>query len=449
MLNSLDSSLIIGYIVLVLIIGYISSHKQTGADFMIANRNLGIWQFVATLTATFVGGTILVVYTAYIYEFGAGALFGFLGAGLGLVVFAYLAKKLRRQAHEHNFHTLADYFDYKFGKNARISMALVVGVLIVLTLLKQFIAGTSILSTISGWPYDSALIVTSLVILSYLLLGGFKSVVKTDIFQYALVLLLVTVVAVSAATNADVGIDDITRSDMSITLIISFFVYGFLTIWNASELWQRIYAAKSDKVVKRGLIVSAVFMLFIGLSIALIGLSVHAKFPNIDPSQAIVFGMMNLLPPAILSFGVVLLFAAIMSTADTHVFMLATNIAKDGIMQFKKRELTNEELMRYTRFGIVGIIIVITSLAYFFRSIIDVALITVGISMTIVPSIIFSFKKKLDPNAIIASISVGIFTVILLGLMNKITPESMVGVVLVSGIVLGIGQLINKKIQQT
>ena len=99
MLNSLDSSLIIGYIVLVLIIGYISSHKQTGADFMIANRNLGIWQFVATLTATFVGGTILVVYTAYIYEFGAGALFGFLGAGLGLVVFAYLAKKLRRQAH--------------------------------------------------------------------------------------------------------------------------------------------------------------------------------------------------------------------------------------------------------------------------------------------------------------------------------------------------------------
>ncbi len=448
MLNSLDSSLIIGYIVLVLIIGYISSRKQTGADFMIANRKLGLFGFVSTMVASLIGGTILVVYTAFIYEFGVGALFGFVGLTLGFIVFIALSKQLRTLGHKYNFHTIADYFSHKIGSTQGNLISVVIGLILVLAILKQFIAGTGILSAISGWSYELALGTSALVVLIYLLLGGFKSVVKTDVFQFAILFILVVAIAINITNSSDLSFSHFSLSSMSPTLMVSFLIYGFLGIWHLSDIWQRIYAAKNDKVVKQGLLISGIIMFIIGLAIALIALSVRASTPGLDPSQAIVFGMINLLPQGLLAFGIVMLFAAIMSTTDTAIFVLSTIIAKDGITKIKKRVLTSDELTRYTRISIVAIIVLGATLAYLFRDIIDVALVNVGLSMALVPSIITSLKWKPEPRVITLSITSGLLYIALLAILGLVTPELSVSTVLVSGTVLGIGQVVSKKLKK-
>jgi hypothetical protein len=52
---------------------------------------------------------------------------------------------------------------------------------------------------------------------------------------------------------------DLSRMDPFMTVV--FIAFGILIIFQSAEYWQRVYAAKSDKVVKRGLIGSAILVI--------------------------------------------------------------------------------------------------------------------------------------------------------------------------------------------
>ena len=64
----------------------------------------------------------------------------------------------------------------------------------ILFLLNQLIAGTHILVAVSDFTYEYALLISASVVLIYLILGGFKSVVKTDVFQYLVFFFLVVLI---------------------------------------------------------------------------------------------------------------------------------------------------------------------------------------------------------------------------------------------------------------
>jgi solute:Na+ symporter, SSS family len=440
MLNNVNLSFVFGYLILALIIGFVSSKKQSGKDFMIADRNLGLFSFVSTVVASIIGGTILVVYTAYIFEFGLGALFGFVGLAIGLVLFAYWGKRLRELAHKENFYTIEDFLHYKFGRRIGSLVAIVVLISVVLILLKQFIAGAKILSAVSSFSYESALILSLGVIFIYLIMGGFRSVVKTDIFQYLLLVFLIFVVGFNLASGTDLNISNFSSGDMNVFLMISFLIYGIIYVWTSADTWQRVYAARDDKVVKRGLTISGLFLLVIGIGITLIGYSAKLAFPDIDPGQAIVYGLVNLLSPSLLGLGVVLMFSAIMSTADTFIFVVSTNITKDFIARFKRRELSSNELRKYTRINLVLILILIGGLAYFFRNLVDIALINAGLMMSLTPVVIGSFRWKLKKKASLISIVAGLIYVVVMVILRMITPEMMIAAALVSLVALLLGQ---------
>ena len=433
------------YIVIVLLIGYWSSRKQSGADFMLANRKLGLFDFVGTTVASMVGGGFLVAYTAYIYEFGIAALFAVFGYGLGFALFGLGAKKLRFMAHQYNFHTLADYFHFKFDKKTGHLIAIVIFIIFILFVLNQFIAGTQILSAVSGYNYEISLLISALVVLIYLALGGFQSVVKTDIFQYLILIFLILVLGFHMTFKAHVPLIEFTKTTASLSLVTSFIIYGFLIVWHSADVWQRVYAAKNDKVIQHGMPLIGLLLIIIGIGLTLIAYSARIAFPGIDPAQAFVYGLTNLLSPGMLTLGIILVFATIMSSADTIIFILASNIAKDGIGHFKEKRLTANELRHYTRIALIVIVLLATILSYFFRSVINVTLINAGLGMSITPAIIGSFIWKLKPYAIILSIIFGVTSTFGWIIGGKILPETMVSAIFISGITLFVFQKILKK----
>ncbi|PIZ73301.1 hypothetical protein COY07_02130 [Candidatus Peregrinibacteria bacterium CG_4_10_14_0_2_um_filter_43_11] len=218
----LETSYVIGYIVLVLIIGYVSGRKQTGDNFMIANRKLGLSEFVATVVASSIGGGFLVAYTAYIYEFGIGTLSAIFGYAIGFVLFGLVAKRIRKTAHQNNFHTLADYFNFHSTKKVSHFIAVMIGITFTFWLITQFIAGTQILSAISGYSYELSLLISASVVLVYLILGGFQSVVRTDVFQYLVLLFLIFLIGFIMVHTAYVPLIEFTKDETSPSLIIYF-----------------------------------------------------------------------------------------------------------------------------------------------------------------------------------------------------------------------------------
>ena len=442
--------LLIVYALVCVGIGLWSSRGKKDDDYLIAGRKIKIFGFVSSVVASYIGGAALVAYSAYVYQFGISAIAVFVGTSLGFLIFIPYALKLRKISSKKQFITLSDWFYYKFNKKTGIVSALILLVVYFGMLLNQFIAGSTILANISGWNYDTALIISSSIIVVYLFFGGFKSVIKTDAFQYIIIFILFVLLAyILLKQDTQYTTQLLDLSQMNISMTIAFIAFGILIIFQSAEYWQRVYAARDEKVVKRGFIASAALVLVTGLAITVVGLSAHYHVPGILPRNAFAEGLRVLVPGKFLGATLVLLFAAIMSSADTIIFVLASSLAKDYIAHFTKKEMTPHNLKIQTKIFVVLFSFVGFLLAFYFRNIIQVILFITGVGFTIIPAAVASFHFRITNQAALASFLSGVGYILILILTNNLVPELSIASIVVATLFLITFQLIFRKNNQS
>jgi SSS family solute:Na+ symporter len=423
-LSGLDLILLILYALACLFIGIWASRRQKDSDFMIAGRGLNTWAFITSVVASYIGGAAIVAYTAYVYRFGISALAVFIGTSAGFLIFIPYAMKLRRVGEKQGFITLSDWFFHNFGKRAGLVSSLILFVVYFGMLLNQFIAGSSILSSISGWSYETALFLSSIIISIYLFAGGFRSVVKTDIFQYIVLFVLFIIlgfILLGEKREFAVELVDFQRMDMGMT--IAFIAFGIFIIFQSAEYWQRVYAAKSDRVVKRGFTGAAILTIITGIAITLIGLASHYYLDDLDARNAFAEGLNLLIPETYLGAALVLIFAAIMSSADTQIFVLSSSVSVDWMEKFSKHKLNPHQVMRRTRWLIIGFSALGFVFAYFLRDLVAVIVFITGVGFTIIPATIASFHMKLSQRAATGSFLAGTGYVVGLVILASLQPE--------------------------
>ena len=398
-------------------IGLHASRRKTDSDFMIAGRKIGIIGFITSVVASYIGGAALVAYTAYVYRFGTPAIAVFFGTAVGFIVFIPYALKLRKFSGEREFYTLSDWLNFKMGKTVGIASAVILMIVYSGMLLNQFIAGSSILANISGWSYETGLLISSGIIATYLLAGGFRSVIRTDIFQYLVMLVMMVLLGVVMLGDRKtfvMELVDFSRIDPAMT--VAFGAFGVLIIFQSAEYWQRVYGAKSDRVVKSGLIGSAIFTLVTGIAITMVGLAAHVHVPGIDARDAFAEGLTLLMPDKLLGAALILIFAAIMSSADTQIFVLASSVAVDWVDKLSGIKSDDNRRMKITRLGIIGFTGLSFLGAWFLRDLVAVIVFITGVGFSIIPAAVASFHWKIKSRAAMASfISGPAYVFILLG----------------------------------
>jgi Na+/proline symporter len=391
---------------------------------MIAGRKIGIIGFVTSVVASYIGGAALVAYTAYVYRFGISAIAVFLGTAIGFIVFIPYAMKLRKFSGVREFYTLSDWLNFKMGKTVGLASSVILIIVYSGMLLNQFIAGSSILANISGWSYETGLLISSCIIATYLLAGGFRSVIRTDIFQYmVMVVMLVLLGIVMMGDRRSFVMEMVDFSRMNTGMTVAFTAFGILIIFQSAEYWQRVYGAKSDRVVKSGLIGSAVFTVLTGIAITMVGLSAHVHLHGIEAKDAFAEGLTLLMPDKLLGAALILIFAAIMSSADTQIFVLASSVAVDWVDKLSKQKSDSKRRMKITRLGIIGFTGLSFLGAWFLRDLVAVIIFITGIGFSIIPAAVASFHWKISSRAAMASfISGPVYVFILLG-VAAMQPE--------------------------
>jgi len=442
MVDTFSLILIVLYFLIVLYIGFSSRRKEDDEGFLLANRSLGTFALTGTMLASLFGGTTIVVTMGFVFKYGISTLWAFFSITLGCFLLATLVPKIKKLADEKKHYTFSDYFYEKYGNSVGLLIAAIVFLVYFGYLLVQLIAGGIVLSTLTLIPYYLSVLLVGLVITIYIFAAGFKAVVKTDVFQYIIILLLIFLSFNIFSNTKSIPLSDLNLFSAGTINIIGFLLYGIMLIIIGAEFWQRIYAAKNDKVAKNSLILTGLIFLFLGILIVLIGLSVKFSFPNIIPTTALVVGFQQLLSGHLRSVGIVLLFAAIMSTADTSLFILSSSLSKDFFGRFEK--FSQSKLASDTRLFtlILGVLAVL--IAIIFRNIVDVVTSLVGISFALFPATLFSFWFNLTPKAIAISVILGVFSSILAFVFIGISIESALVSLPVALIVLGIDQSIVK-----
>ncbi len=436
--------LVVAYLLICILIGLISYRKESHDNFLIAERKVKIMPLIATLVASFIGGGELVTFSALAFDYGLSSIWMFVGASIGLFVFPFIiGKKIKPLADEKGFHTLSDYFYHKFGKKVGTMSAIIVFIMFISLLLVQFIAGGKILSLLSGWSYILSVLIIGVIILLYMMLGGFSSVVKTDVFQFFIMITLLFVLIFSFNAPINITPNQSNLFSVGISQIIGFILIGMFILLISADVWQRAYASSSKKTLKTGFILAGITLLIMGLAMSIIGIVAKNNFPNINSQEALYYGFSHLLPTSMLGFALVFILASVMSSADTFAFVIAMNISKDFISKF--RNISKDQLVKITRYSISILLIITMIVAIFIQDIIDVVFSVIAIGLALGPALVGSFFWNLKERAVFWSMLLGFISAIILIFIGYITPETSIVTLPVSLIVLIIGQIFFKK----
>jgi Na+/proline symporter len=347
------------YLLLLLAIAEVARRSRgdgSPSDHFLASRELGVFVVFLTLYATAYSGNSLLGYPGEAYRRGFSWVMA-TGFMMSIIVtFHLLVPRLRPLAVRHGFVTPGDWLRHRFGAEPG-SRALAIGVALVMTialanfLFAQLKAMGVMASQVTGdaVTYEQGVVVLAAAILAYETVGGMRAVAWTDTAQG--ILMLVGLAALLGWLLGDVGgLGALTTSIRNVrpqALIVpdavecANWASTVLLMGLASVIYpqaiQRVYAARSGKVLRRAFALMTFMPLTTTLVVTLIGLAAIPRFPGLDTEAA--DRVMPLLLGAWAEGGtgfamaamVVFMgaLAAIMSTADSVLLSLGSIAAED------------------------------------------------------------------------------------------------------------------------
>lgn len=410
------------YVAVVVVIGIVSSRQETEDGFMIAERKVRGLQVAATMSAGFFDGATLSIYLAYIYLYGFSAIWLFVGIALGFLFVRKYAHKIKQKADEMKVYSMPEYFFKILGKKNGLMFSFFLVLQFFLLLVVNLVISGKVLSAIFPIPYFVAVMIGGVIVLTYLLLAGFKAVVRTDFFQMIVMVVMSLSVGIFLFGKTNIPVSEVNLGTLGIGNTIGFLVLAGFGIMVAPDLWQRIFATKDEKNLKRGLSYSAVILLILGIVISIVGLVTKQLFPNIAPEDALVAGFSHLLPFGLKEFGMVLLYAVALSSSDTTTFVVSSIFTRDLKNYYKK--YSGESMKKLTRFFMVLFITLAIFIGILYQNILALGFSLASLNLALFPIVFGSLYWKLKEKAVFWSLVIGFISIVILFVANQLSPQN-------------------------
>lgn len=441
----LSSLFFLIYIVIVVVIGVVTSRQETEDDFMIAERKVRGAQVAATMSAGVFDGATLAVYIAYIYQYGFSAIWLFVGFALGLLLLRKYAPRIKQKADEMKVYTMPEYFYKVLGKKNGIMFSFLLVLIFFLILIVNLIISGKILAAIFPLPYPLAVAIGGTVILAYLLLAGFKAVVRTDFFQLIIMFVMSFVVGSFLFGTMPIPAAEFNLGTLGFGNILGFVILAAFGIMVAPDLWQRIFATYDQKNLRRGLSYAIFILPVLGAAVSIVGLAAKQAFPGIVPEDALVTGFSHLLPIGLKELGMVLLYAVALSSSDTVTFVVSSIFTRD--LKNYSRKFSEESMKKLTRFFMALFVILAVMIGIVYQNILALGFSLGSLALTLFPAVFGSLYWTLKENAVFWSLALACGSVLILFVGNSLTPETAIISLPVAGVSLIIFQKVLPKRQ--
>src|SRR3990167_7087371 len=412
------------YIAIVVAIGIISARKESEDGFMIAERRVEGVQVAATMSAGFFDGATLSIYVAFLYLYGFSAIWLFVGIALGFLFVRKYAHKIKQKADELKVYTMPEYFFKILGKKNGLMFSFFLVLQFFLLLIVNLVISGKVLSAIFPIPYFLSVIIGGAIVLTYLLLAGFKAVVRTDFFQVIIAFVMTFSVGIFLFGKANISISEFSLGTLGVGNTIGFLILAGFGIMVAPDLWQRIFATKDERNLKRGLNYSVFIILIFAVVVSVVGLATKQFFPNILPENALVTGFSNLLPFGLKEFGMVLLYAVSLSSSDTVTFVVASIFTRD-IKNYSQKH-SEESMKKLTRFFMILFIVLAILVSIFYQNILTLGFSLASLNLALFPIVFGSLYWKLKQRAVFWSLVLGFLSIVVLFFANQLNPQNAV-----------------------
>jgi SSS family solute:Na+ symporter len=413
----------LAYVAVSVLIGVAASRKETEEEFMIAGRRVRGLLLMATMAAGWFDGVTLSIYLAYIYRFGLPALSLFVGIALGLLLFRRFAGQIKRLADEYRVYSMSEYFYRLLGKRNGIMFSIFLVVQFFGYLTINFILSGKVLAQLFPFlGHGPAVVVGGIIILIYLLLAGFKAVVRTDLYQLLIMILMTGLVAVSLTGKVEIQAADFDFAAMGIGNVLGFIVLAGFGVMVAPDMWQRLIAARDEASLRTGFAYTAGILTVLALVIAVAGVVTRRFLPGIRAEDALVRAFTDLLPYGLRELGLVLLYAVSLSSSDTVTFVVSSIVSRD-LKNYSTR-FTDASMVKLTQTFMVLFVLLAAALAISYQQIIHIALSLGSLNLALFPVVFASLFWKLNRTAVFWSLVVVLLSVAALSFTKSLDPET-------------------------
>jgi len=335
---------------------WIGRQASTGMDaYYVGNRSMGGIAIGISFYATFASTNSYIGHAGKSYAYGLP----WVSFALALVAFTYIswrfiAPKLRAFAANFDALTLPDYLGARFcGEDdhdrqpLRLASAVIIIFSSLLYLVAIFKGAGHLFQQFLNIPYESAVLLTLVIVVIYTSAGGFISVVRTDVMQ-GILMVIGAVLLFYFVTEAAGGVGAIRElasqpdksylfewnGGISFAFLIGLSLSGALKLIVDPRQLSRFYALKDDEEAKRGIWIAMIGLLLVQLSIFPIGLYSHFLLEDVTDTDLIVPTLLNapeIFPIWAADFLTVAIVAAAMSSMDSVLLVAASTSFKNLI----------------------------------------------------------------------------------------------------------------------
>ena len=343
------------YVLLMVSVGIWGMRRtKTLNDFFLGGRTLGPWVSAIAYGTTYFSAVLFIGFAGSLgWKFGINALWIAAGNVIvgSLLAWKLLGRRTRRMTQNLDTMTMPEFFAERYNMPLLKPLAALIIFVFLIPYSASVYKGLGYLFEKSmGIPFDTALILMTVLTGIYLVMGGYFAVAVTDFIQGIIMvggaILMVVFLSHTAPHDAAVPLTTSIQQQyhQHVATHAPWYILPclvFMTsfgVWGMPQMTQKFYAIKNEKVITVATIVVTLFAAIIVFSAYFTGALTHLFYtPQTMPmangkpvfDQLIPDMMTQHLPPWLSAIILLLILSASMSTLSSLVLVASSTIAID------------------------------------------------------------------------------------------------------------------------
>ena len=351
-------------------------------EFFVAGRSLGGVVLAFTFLATFASAGTFIGYPGFAYKNGLTVVM----TGINQITMVFLTmgligKRIGMIGRRTGAITFTDILKNRFD-HPLIVIGVVMAVLVFFTgfMIGQFAGAARILEAVAGVPYNIGVLIFAGTVLIYTTVGGFRAVAWTDTLQ-GFVMAVGLVLVFPAFVILGGGFTKITSGllaqDPALVfapgpkewlhpgMLISFWcLWVWISVANPATV-KRFLVFKDSASLHKALIVGSIVATIFYIPMFYMGAGIKTIFPGIHPDQAIPNTYVTALPGIIAGLALAAPFAAVMSTVDSLLLVMASALVRDVYHNYINKNASEKMLHGLSYGSTIGIGLLVLIFVYY------------------------------------------------------------------------------------
>ncbi len=402
---------ILVYLVVIFLVGIAFSRKSKGANFVNAEGGIPWHVNAGTLIATYVGSGAIMGGAALAFTSGYNAIWLYAGGWFAILAHVLLYKRIKHMSGS----TVSELIGARYGNVARFISSMIIITAEISVVAYNLKSTGLILNVVTGMDQGLAVILSTAFIILITVVAGLVSVAYTDHVQ-SIVILVSFIVALPFLVSKGGGVSQIMGSlpnsffhpleSFSLTYALQSMLPTFCLVFMSQGFWQRFAASRSQKDLKKTVLVWFIGVLAISILIMTFATFSAAVTPDASPDTIVMYVAKSALPTVI---GLAILAATtsvLVTTADSFLLAGTSVFINDIYTKYIDKDAKEAKVLLVSRLSVVVFGIVAYILISFFPTILS--MIYFAYTMEgglIVPMLGIMFWKRATPQGGVAAVA--------------------------------------------